>query len=103
MPDNVAERVARGSALLDEKMPGWDRRIDLDRLDLMSSCRCILGQLHLAAEDDPYLEGLAAVGIDYYTENDARFGFNTWDAEGNDAFLDLEYEWKRVITERRPA
>ncbi len=30
----IAQRVAAGAALLDEKRPGWWRRIDLDTLDI---------------------------------------------------------------------
>ena len=38
-------RVARGAALLDEKLPGWWQRVDLDRLDLSKCTDCVLGQL----------------------------------------------------------
>jgi len=49
----MAARVARGIAVLDERMPGWDVLIDLDLLDLdegvhdpeESECGCVLAQL----------------------------------------------------------
>lgn len=37
--------VANGAQLLDEKIPGWYRRIDLRTLDLSNPQRCICGQL----------------------------------------------------------
>jgi hypothetical protein len=44
MSSDLRERVARGAALLDERAPGWRRRIDWDAVD-MSDCRaCVLGQ-----------------------------------------------------------
>lgn len=42
---SAAEHVARGAALLDKKVPGWESRIDLSELDLGSECRCVVGQL----------------------------------------------------------
>jgi hypothetical protein len=41
----IAERVARGAALLDEREPGWWQRIDLGALDMDEPCECVLGQL----------------------------------------------------------
>ena len=41
----ITERVERGAALLDEKMPGWWQRVDLGRLDIESGCNCVIGQL----------------------------------------------------------
>lgn len=36
--------VERGMAWLDANRPGWERRINLARLDLNSPCNCLLGQ-----------------------------------------------------------
>ena len=39
--------VEAGAALLDRELgPGWEDRIDLDTLELSSTCGCVLGQLH---------------------------------------------------------
>ena len=46
MTATVAERVARGAALLDEKVPGWRERINLDTFAISSCERCILGQVY---------------------------------------------------------
>jgi hypothetical protein len=46
-------RVERGAALLDERLPGWAKQIDLTILDLSSGCDCVLGQLALDLGADP--------------------------------------------------
>jgi len=44
-PEIARERVARGAALLDEKIPGWFRSVDVDTLQISSCHLCVLGQL----------------------------------------------------------
>lgn len=39
------ECTVRGAALLDERLPGWHEKIDLDDLELNDITRCVLGQL----------------------------------------------------------
>lgn len=34
------ERVARGAALLDQKVPGWHRNIDVDKIDVSNPFCC---------------------------------------------------------------
>lgn len=38
--------VRRGAAWLDEEEPGWAKAINLDRLDMLSGCYCVGGQLY---------------------------------------------------------
>lgn len=42
---NFEERVSRGIALLNEKRPQWKESINMEKLDLQSCYRCIIGQL----------------------------------------------------------
>jgi hypothetical protein len=42
---DYAARVAKGAALLDKKRPGWEREIDLNRLDIQSGSSCVTAQL----------------------------------------------------------
>jgi hypothetical protein len=103
----VAERVARGAALLDEKVPGWAERIDLAELDLSSCWRCVLGQL--ATSTEPDLEDGWILGRDLGLDGfDGRYGFDRYsDIEGiedpaaMEPWSELTAEWRRVITERR--
>ena len=39
-----AERVARGAAYMDENYPGWERKINLEILNVASPNSCICGQ-----------------------------------------------------------
>jgi hypothetical protein len=100
----IPERIARGAALLDEKLPGWVDQIDLDRLDLGSPCRCILGQTW----DGGTIPGYSrfethANALGLGDDEEIEHGFN---ASGGDYFEDapeyraLTAEWKRVILAR---
>lgn len=95
--DTIETRVARGAALMDAKRPGWDGRIDIKNLDLVSPCGCILGQEF----DTPFLEGYY-VGLDELLNGSTalaiHYGFTTED--GGDEWDDLEKEWRRVILAR---
>lgn len=66
--ERARERVARGAALLDEKLfdavarergNDWRYAIDLARFSILSSASCVLGQLY----DGDYAAGLDALGI----------------------------------------
>lgn len=105
----IAERVAAGAALLDEHVPGWDRRINLVLLDLPDTCNCVLGQLFPPPSpisigedgDDGYWRGLRDIDLRIFTFDRAcELGFA---AELLGGYLPLEAEWVRVITERRAA
>lgn len=39
------EAARNGAAILDERVPGWASKIDLDELRLSSCTQCVLGQL----------------------------------------------------------
>lgn len=104
--ESIEARVARGVALLDEKLPGWIERIDLDKLDLASGCNCILGQTWSKGDDDGRFTAfeLQADALGLYGEDENDYGFN---AGGEDYFEDrpeydaLTAEWRRVILARR--
>ncbi len=99
----IARRVARGAALLDEKRPGWDARIDLAGLDLEDCELCVVGQLFgpgygRGLPDGSYGYGLEALGV---LDCEYEYGF---DREFlGEKFADLTAEWRRVITARRGA
>lgn len=88
--DTVAERVALGVALLDEKCPDWVNRIDLSRLDIASCNRCILGQLFGDF-------GRGYEPLDIWTAE--PYGFMP-EYEQIEA---MQAEWVRVIADRRSA
>jgi hypothetical protein len=102
MSDSIEAQVARGAALLDEKLPGWDQRIDLDNLDLGNKCNCVLGQEF----DDDDAVGPLEFGYDaglreLFAGDDDKavdHGFLAADYEPHDQ---LTAEWRRVILARR--
>jgi hypothetical protein len=97
----IAERVARGAALLDEREPGWWKRIDLGKLDLASTCRCVLGQLwddapELWFDTGPYKRALDELGL--YHGKDEDLGF---DREDGEHYPPLTAAWRELIEDRR--
>lgn len=54
----IIERVARGAALLDERVPGWETKINVRELRLGSCVHCVLGQLFSGFE-----RGVDALGL----------------------------------------
>lgn len=90
MSDSVEARVARGAAWLDEKVPGWERRIDLGVLDI-GSCRvCMVGQL-----SPPW--HLADAGLNLWS---AGFASVSWPWEDNPEVDALNDAWRSLIKER---
>ena len=59
----VTAAVAAGAQVLDEKIPGWYRQIDISSLDMSDGEHCICGQLAGGADDwEPivtFLSGIA--------------------------------------------
>jgi hypothetical protein len=100
----VAERVARGAALLDEKMPGWIERVNVEWLDIASCYFCVLGQVlddgTRASTDDldsPYSAGIKALDIDREYHGTVWHGF---DGIHIDA---LNAAWRRLVADRQAA
>lgn len=107
----VKERVARGAALLDRIVPGWEKRIDLEKLDLASCEFCVCGQLANTSRsrfvrerlEDPrdgyyvfldYIKSKRKTDGESYEISD-EFGFSTYGS-----FSYLNRQWKNLIEER---
>jgi hypothetical protein len=123
---NHDENVQRGAALLDEKVPGWDKLIDLDTLRMSSCTSCIVGQVMLTTHADEigkyysdsrvYARGLTILGVledeGDYDEGDQAIGFNLYPEEDDDGeevgpddpdWAALGEAWKKLILARRTA
>ena len=80
---DLEARVARGVALLDERIPGWRDRIDLTQLDmcegarLPNGCGCIGAQL---CESGNWSDLIPELGGPVFTNTDRSF-FIAWAAE----------------------
>jgi hypothetical protein len=42
----IQARVEAGAQLLDREIPGWEKHIDLEVIDISYDTKCMLGQLH---------------------------------------------------------
>lgn len=85
-------RIAKGMALLDERAPGWESRINLDKLDLKSCTTCVLGQLF---GDYSAGRNLASVSIFDVEE----FGFIIFGGSSRQ-FNNLTTAWRQTIRAR---
>ena len=107
----ITERVEAGAALLDEKLPGWWREIDLEKLNLASRCNCVLGQLNGATANTSfaYSAAAAALGVGYMDEIPLGFeapsvrGFGSERNAQTGEYRALTAAWRDLITSRRAA
>lgn len=94
----LKERTEAGAAALDAYFHSrtWDKEIDLDTLDLSSTCDCVLGQVFDDGYDG-YYEGIRRLGI----EDSSAFGFDT-DAPviSERQYKNLTRAWIDLIRER---
>jgi len=103
---SVAARVGRGMALLDERVPGWVDRIDVDRLDVSHPGDCPLGQLFGSYErawrvlfpEEQVIDGVMEMPDDFPA--DAGFDAYAGPQEWQDV-LELNDEWAARIIARR--
>lgn len=107
MTATIQARVDKGAALLDRERPGWDQRIDLDRLNVRSECNCVFGQefaQHPEADNPiPFTTGAEELfGTEATADDLAEYGFEEYSDEPEDGGYEaLTAEWKRVILARR--
>lgn len=64
-----SQSVSEAAAFLDEKLPGWHLKIDVNKLDMQLGTRCILGQCY-----ESWLKGCRLLGVNYETNN----AFSRW-------------------------
>jgi hypothetical protein len=86
----TSKRVARGAQLLDEKVPGWERRIHVGTLDIATTTHCVLGQVF-----GSYGRGTALLGLQ------SRGGSYGFSRERPGEWNELNAEWRRFLAERQ--
>lgn len=103
-------RVAKGIALLDEKVPGWADKIDLEKLAISSGTHCVTAQV---SGKHHYLNGMYMLGLSEGTDNTGSYtqhGFQVEDLdapgmpEGYDTaegYAALDLIWQREIAARQ--
>jgi hypothetical protein len=102
---NLATRIHRGAALLDEHCPGWIDKIDLPSLQMSNGYQCILGQLY----DRDYWSGLVGLGLDRDWWAEVDYGFQVdrrqlssrTERSKGAAYGNLTRGWRQYIQGRR--
>ena len=70
MSSRYDEAIDRGIALLDQKIPEWCHKMQLDHLDMADGKSCVLGQLFEAPENETgFGQGCSELAI---TSQDCR-------------------------------
>lgn len=94
----IPANVERGAAFLDERVPGWEEKLNLRTLNVSSTRGCVLGQLHRKNRGDyaAYARGLETLGLS--DREAARLGFDIW---GMQTFYRLTSGWKAMVLKRR--
>lgn len=108
---NYEAQVAKGAAELDRILSGWERKIDLAKLELSSKCRCVLGQLAVDISPkepawwgpSPYQASMDQIAPHDEPEWDSERGFDVGPNEGPMDYVDLTQAWKDLITKRLEA
>jgi hypothetical protein len=98
---SLLDNVYTGMKYLDGISPGWEKKIDLEELNMHNESKCILGQLFGDAykgfrnEDDPDYDGSYGLHhINYRPYKDHGF-MNKWHRG-----TELTEVWKEAILER---
>ena len=96
------EEIERGAALLDKNCPGWEQRVDLEKLSIRSAYDDILGQCY-----GHYVRGLHTLGFALAdAPSRPRSGLNHPASHGfTDGKFCLKYdqltiEWREFIENR---
>lgn len=100
---NATDRAKAGAEMLDRRLPGWDKRINTDRLDIADGSMCVLGQIGLWG-------GAERLGCpDTRLENHAsrtrwmrRHGFCSYPPSYDDDpfYSELTVAWRELISSR---
>lgn len=98
----IAQRVARGVALLDKTCPDWRARVDVRTLDMSSNVYGLLEQVY--PDDRPFLSGTtffhacSTLGIKIHDAGNYGFDIVTDDAcEGRPQWDALTAAWKKTF------
>lgn len=94
--------VCAGASYLDEHVPGWERMIDLDTLDLATGESCVLAQIYLAenprtrARYRAYVNKASELGLS--EAGAAKLGF--LQRRSGQSWWNLRAAWIAAIQER---
>jgi hypothetical protein len=99
--DNMQLDVAKSAIMLDEKLPGWYRRVKLTTLEMTSCITCVLGQLSPDTIPNPYTYMLRQLELDESGGRDYAFDLPTELQLNTRSWHQLGAYWKAEIRQRR--
>ena len=92
----IKEQVAAGARKLDEVVPGWHLRVDLNKLDMQHTSNCVLGQVY-----GGYMKGLDRLNL-RVDEPSWTYGFTTFMGDDIDVWgKNADHYWREEIEQRR--
>jgi len=96
----LAHNVHRGAQLLDEKMPVWFQKIDLDKLCMSDGTVCVLGQLFAEQGGRVMVDGFT-FGMDLLDWSDEEGGLHGFSLYGNNGdWQELDRLWMAEVKAR---
>lgn len=99
----LRQRVLNGAMFLDQHVPGWRDKINIDDLNIRSGCYCILGQIYGDYEEGAKILNMPVV--DKYhppspSKESIELGFNdVYTANFGMELSELTNEWKSYLLE----
>lgn len=99
---SLLQCAIKGAAFLDKKAPGWERHIDLVRLDMSSKNDCVLGQLWGTYERGLWRCRMLTFFETYVSPRALELGFayfveNANQLQRSTQYLLLTEFWKRQV------
>jgi hypothetical protein len=95
----IAKCTAKGAEYLDKKLPGWNKLIDCQQLDIWSHLHCVLGQLY-----GNYRQGKDGLGMSHQQAVEMGFAIEGGSLkEGTVRAMDLTAAWRKQIQARQAA
>lgn len=95
------KRVAAGVARLDDRIPDWFERIDLDALNVSNGNWCVTAQV----SGGSWRNGMTLLGLDFqeYVDHGFMIRYSDYKTEAgaDQAFALLNDLWYGVISERQ--
>lgn len=103
----IKRRATKGAAFLDEKNPGWCKKIKLEELELANGDHCVLGQLYgtyVKGGELLFSTSLEDEGFGKLNHHGSRYGFFTSthsSLDDNHQVYDiLQEQWIKEIQKR---
>lgn len=110
MTENIAaERVALGVTFLDDTVPNWRDRVDLETFDITDPDNCIVGQVFLASDNvptnhsgTPWMRGSWTLHdwVESRTDEEPDFLMADYGFEHERdtvEYAELDVEWRKVL------